>query len=208
VNNSDLNNNINSLGFVDSTQATGWLHAAVAGNVEAFGQLYRLHASQIYRYCAYRVANPTEAEDLTAEVFLKAWQAIGRYQIGAVPFSAWLYRIAHNQVVNHHQRFQRRTEAADADLDEFMVENITDPGEANDPLAYIIQNVKHEALRQALASLPEEPQQVLFFRFVEGWSHAQVAALLGKSEGTVRGIQYRALEALAKILDRGTFVGE
>lgn len=184
-----------------------WLVAAIAGDVVAFGELYQLHADQIYKYCAYRVSNPTEAEDLTAQVFLKAWQAIPRYEISGAPFLAWLYRIAHGLVVDYHKSRCRQTEVADAGLDEQFLESIGDDhSEGSNPFDKLFRQTRREAVRRALVYLPEDQQQVIYFRFVEERSHAEIAAMLDKKEGTVRGIQYRALETLGKVLGREGFL--
>lgn len=106
--------------------ASKYLKAAVNGDMTAFGELYRLYSEPIFRYCSYRVTNEHDAEDLTAQVFLRAWQAIGRYQIGGAPFEAWLYRIAHNLVINYQQNRRLHLEMADAGLDDHFLESIED----------------------------------------------------------------------------------
>jgi RNA polymerase sigma-70 factor, ECF subfamily len=198
-----------------------WLSLAVAGDLEAFGELYQVYVQPIYRYFLHRVGNPAESEDLTAQVFLKAWQAIGNYQIRGVPFLAWLYRIAYNELLNYQRARRRRVEnevlpiereqlnnRQPGYIDEDIITSIRDDNRENNPYQYIFRKDQSLELYQALTTLPEEQQQVIYFRFIEGWSHVQIAALLAKNEGTVRGIQYRALQTLAKILDKESLLGE
>ncbi|HEX2913302.1 MAG TPA: RNA polymerase sigma factor [Chloroflexia bacterium] len=184
------------------------LLAAIKGDVEAFGGLYELYYEKVFRYCAYRVRLRTEAEDLTAEVFLKAWQAIPRYRMASAPFLAWLYRIAHNVLFNYRRKLNQLYEAADSGLDQFLVESILDENLSNNPLKSLIQQSQHRSLYQALTQLPVDQQNVLYFRFVEGLSHNDIAVILDKNASTVRGIQFRALEALASRLNKELFIEE
>jgi RNA polymerase sigma-70 factor, ECF subfamily len=191
----------------DEQQIKQWVLAASKGESAAFEKLYNLYADTIYRYCAYRVASPAEAEDLTAEVFLRAWQAIGQYRLGNAPFLAWLYRIARNLVINQHNQKAHQKEAADSSYDNFLLENVTASDLESDPVARSIRQIERDTLKLAFRRLNEEYQQVLYWRFIEELSHAEIAQLIGKNEGTVRGIQHRAIQALAKLIDKGVFVG-
>ncbi len=183
--------------------------AASQGDAGAFGELYQLYARPIYTYCAYRVESRADAEDLAAQVFLKGWQAIRQYQPEVGPILNWLYQIAHNLIVNHYKSRKYQSEVADASFEDYFLENIKDE---HDPEAEVVEDLMRRmhkvALRQAVQNLPEEQQQVIYFRFVEDWSHAQIAALLGKKEGTVRAIQFRAISTLGKILAKEGYVGE
>ena len=166
---------------------------AAAGDSHAFSQIYRTHLDRIYRYVYFRVGSVQEAEDLTETVFLSAWKAIGRYQERGTAFQAWLYRIASNLIIDHH-RARKETEHLE------VVEEIPAEGGAG-PEAWVANAEDTEALRKGIQCLPEEGQQVLLLRFVEGLSHAQVAEVLGKSEGACRAIQHRALAALRENLN-------
>jgi RNA polymerase sigma-70 factor (ECF subfamily) len=181
--------------------------AASAGESIAFERLYNLYAETIYRYCAFRVAAPTEAEDLTAEVFLRAWQAIGQFKVSNAPFLAWLYRIAHNLIINHKQQKSNLKEAADASFEDYFLESVQAEDLESNPLDRSLRQVESDTLKLAFSRLSVEYQQVLYLRFIEELSHAQIASIIGKNEGTVRGIQYRALQALGKLIDKGVFVG-
>lgn len=164
---------------------------AVAGDASAFGALYDRYLERVYRYVYYRVASAEEAEDLTEEIFLKAWEAIGRYREQGVPFSAWLMRLAHNHVVDHFRT--RRTTMPLAE---------TLPARTPDPEHTAEQRLATEAVLQAMQGLTSEQQQVLLLRFVEELDHSEIAAIMGKNEGAVRALQFRGLAALRALLAR------
>ena len=165
---------------------------AVQRDSEAFGQLYEQSLQRIYRYVFYRVNSVSEAEDLTEQVFLKAWEAIDRYEQRGVPFLAWLYRLAHNLVVDHY-RAQRQLVPLD---------DVRETEESSEDIeASVEAQLDAEELRLALRCLSPEHQQLITLRFVEGLSHAEVAQIVGKSEGATRVVQYRALQALARALN-------
>jgi RNA polymerase sigma-70 factor (ECF subfamily) len=165
---------------------------AIRRDAAAFGDLYAAHLDRIYRYVYYRVGSTGEAEDLCEQVFLKAWEAIDRYEPRGTPFSAWLYRLAHNLVVDHY-----RARRPSMPLEE--VEETEDPG--HDLAATVEELLEADEVRVALRRLSPEHQQLVILRFVEGLSHAEVAQLLGKTEGATRVIQHRALQALARALE-------
>ena len=165
---------------------------AQRGDREAFGDLYERHLDAIYRYIFYRVGDQHEAEDLTEVVFLKAWQALPRYRPGESPFTSWLYRIAHNLLVDH-----ARTHKRHALLDDF----VSDP--APSPDVHFAQREQQQALQHALARLNEQHQQVLTLRFISDLSHAETAQVMGRTEAAVRVIQHRALAALRRLLPEG-----
>ena len=160
---------------------------AVQRDGEAFGRLYERYYDRVYTYIYYRIRPEAEASDLAAQVFLNAWRAIERYQPTGAPLLAWLLRIAHNLVTDHHRR---RRDSVTLDFD------IEDRRSDYSPEALTERMMTKEELHRALRRLPEEHQQVLLLRFVEGLGHSEVARLLGKSEGAVRTIQYRALLGL------------
>ena len=153
----------------------------------AFVQLYDRFVDKIFKYIYYRVGNQTDAEDLTSQVFMKAWQAIGRYEWTERPFAAWLYRIAHNLIVDH---FRTRREA-------IPLEDAADLEERGASLHEILEeHLTAEALRRALHRLTPDQEQVIILRLLEGYSTTEVAAIMGKQEGAVRTLQHRALAAL------------
>ena len=146
---------------------------ACRGDSEAFGRLYDLHLDAIYRYVYYKVSNVTEAEDLTAQIFLKAWEAMPRYQWRNIPFSHWLMRLARNAVIDHY-----RTSRNHGDLDEGMV------SQESDPQGEYLRGEELQQLANALRKLPEEQRTVLLLRFVEEMDYAQVAEILERARGS------------------------
>lgn len=162
---------------------------AVRRDAAAFGRLYQLHLDAIYRYVYYRVGNTAEAEDLTEQVFLKAWEHIGAYDQRGLPFAAWLYRMAHNAVIDYH-----RTRRPAAPLSDALAETLVDRGDGPDRL--VERRLEAGELASALRTLTPDQQQIILLRFVQGLSHAEAAAVMGKSEGALRILQYRALGAL------------
>ena len=162
---------------------------AVKRDRAAFGALYDKHVSRVYRHIYYMVGNPPEAEDLTAQAFLQAWQAIERYQIRGAPFVSWLMRIAHNLGVSY-----LRSRKPSAELPETLVDRSRD-GNPDDMLQ---RQADRERVREAILRLREEHRRVIILRFVEDLAYREVAEIVGKSVPAVRVIQHRALNALRK----------
>ncbi len=160
---------------------------ALAGDTAAFGSLYERYLDAIYHYVFYRVEGHQEAEDLTELVFLRAWQALENSPPREIPFRLWLYRIAHNAVVDHYRtrKEQLGLEAA-AHI----------PTSLEGPEASLARQEQAEILKRAMLLLKEEHQQVLTCRFVVGLSHAETAVIMQRNEGAVRALQYRAIVAL------------
>jgi len=162
---------------------------------EAFAALYDKYVNKIYHYIYYKVGSVAEAEDLTAQVFLRAWEAIGSYEWRDHPFSAWLFRIARNLVVDYHRA---RREMVPLDEPEHRVPSWA-VSEAPPPDDVLQDYLTIEKLRKALSRLTQEQQEVIILRFLEGYSTAEVAAIMGKREGAIRGLQFRGLSALREI---------
>ncbi len=168
-----------------------WIRQAQQGDARAFAQLYDRHIDAIYRYIAMRVPSQQHAEDLTEEVFWRAWKAIGRYR-PEKPFLHWLYRIAHNLVINdakrdaRHRSYEVMTETGQTLLDD-----------GPSPDENILRQDDIQQLRQALATLSDEEQTLLTLRFFENASYDDIAPILGKSAGALRVLQHRALKKLA-----------
>ncbi len=159
---------------------------------EAFAALYNAYVEKIYKYIYYKVGNPYEAEDLCEQVFLKAWEAIGRYTWYGYPFSSWLYRLAHNLVVDHY-----RTRRDVLPLDDTMLirEEPIDPEQA------LASSVASSELRQAIQKLTAEQRQVICLKFIAGYDNSEIASVMSKKEGAIRALQYRALRSLQAILE-------
>ncbi|MBI2864655.1 MAG: sigma-70 family RNA polymerase sigma factor [Chloroflexi bacterium] len=167
------------------------IDAAIGGGVQPFATLYDRYVDRVYSYVYHRLGNQAETEDLTQQVFLQAWRAIGRYQQKATPFAAWLLRIAHNLVVSHYRRAR-----------ENIYLDLEPESEARwaDPEAEAFAEVDREAVRQAIRRLKPQQQQVIVMRFMEHFDYAEIASILGKSEGNVRVMQHRALSELRRLL--------
>ncbi len=192
-----------SISTLTTTEEQTLVRASVGGDVEAFEVLYQNYAPTIYRYIAYRVNPASEAEDLTAQVFLSAWRAIERYQQQTTPFIAWLYTIAHNQVINFGKSKSQTMNMAPID----EAYDLTDTNRHNSPDFQLDKQAEYEELRQAVIKLPDDQQQVIYLRYVEEMGHAEIGRIMAKSEVTVRGILFRAHEALRKQLKRETSFG-
>jgi len=167
---------------------------AGAGDTDAFGKIYMRHLDAIYRYVYFRVQDSKDAEDLTEQIFLKVWEALPGYEDKGYPFSSWLYRIAHNMVIDFHRR-QKFIQPMPP------VEEVNWSSEAAGTLEQLIKTEELNNLTQAIAKLPDTQQEVIILRFVEGLNHDQIATIVQKSSGACRTIQYRALAALQQILD-------
>jgi RNA polymerase sigma-70 factor (ECF subfamily) len=165
---------------------------ASKGDAQAFGVLYDRHVAAVYRYVYYRVRDDAEAEDLTSEVFMKALRAIPRYEPRQA-FLAWLYRIARNAIIDKVRRGGRQVSFEDA------LEH-PDAHQTIDPDVEILATSDSATLREALARLTPLQQEVIVLRFLEGFSTLEIAKMIGKREGTVRGIQFRALGALRQLI--------
>ncbi|MBI1877913.1 MAG: sigma-70 family RNA polymerase sigma factor [Chloroflexi bacterium] len=160
---------------------------------EAFGRLYELYVEKIYNYIYYRLGNHHDAEDLTAKVFYRALNHIARYNNKGVPFAAWLYRIAHNLVVNWHRDHSRRQLVGLEDLD------LSSDKQENPQLAAERAN-ESELLLTAIQRLPRERQELLVLKFVERMSNAEIGQVLGRSEGAIKSLYHRTLVSLKELL--------
>jgi RNA polymerase sigma-70 factor (ECF subfamily) len=167
------------------------IERARTGDRAAFGELYDTHVDAVYRYVLYRVREPSDAEDLTSEVFTRAFANIHRYRWQGKSFLAWLYTIARNAVTD-----RRRRERPTVDLDDAY--GVAEEG----PTAHdrAVRGEQVDALRGAVKHLTSEQQEGLVLRFVENMSSRQVAKVLGKNEGAIRALQFRALGRLRKLL--------
>ncbi len=160
------------------------------GDADAFGGLYDRFQPEILRYLSHRTRDADVAEDLVQQVFLKAWQAIPRYEDRGVPFKAWLYRMAHNQMVDY---FRGRRPTTD-------IEGIVIP-EDSQAESLLLQGELHEALRAALDRLSEDHRQVLVLKFLMEKSAREIGEIMGRKEVTIRGLQMRALQSLRKEIE-------
>ena len=165
------------------------LTKASAGDRQAFGVLYDTYAERIYNYIYYRTGNTLDAEDLTARVFFRAMRHITNYTDRGVPFSAWLYRIAHNLVANWHRDGSRRQEVA---LDDGYQSNKGD----EHPESALMKSEEENALLHLIHDLPEERQQLLILKFVQHMSNAEIGEVMDRTEGAIKSLYHRTLLAL------------
>ena len=166
---------------------------AISRDAEAFGRLYDMHVDRVYKHVYYRVGNEADAEDLTQQVFLKAWQAIGRYKKMASPFIAWLMTISHNVVVDSYRTKKDRA---------YLEAEVLASDSASSPEQLAEASFEQQRLRRAILQLGGDEQQVVILRLIEGFEFAEIASLLKKKEGNIRVILHRALVKLRDILEK------
>ncbi len=161
----------------------------------ALTQLYEENFDRIYRYIVLKIGDRTEAEDMTQQVFLNALQSISSYRWKGMPFASWLYRIAHNQVVDY---LRKKTRHASVPLDESISRADAD----SDPKHVTERKMEIEELVVATKKLTTAQQEVISLRFAGELSIAEVARVMGKSEGAVKSLQHRALASLRRLLEK------
>jgi RNA polymerase sigma-70 factor (ECF subfamily) len=164
---------------------------AKAGDPEAFARLYDAYVERVTRYVFFRVSEPVDTEDLVAQVFLKAWENLERYKMGSSPFIAWLYTIARNLVIDHY-----RTKKSALPLEEA----IALPSDLEMPDEEAQTRFDLQAMRDALQFLTSDQQQALILKYIAGLPNDSIAKIMKKQEGTIRGLQMRALQTLSKYM--------
>jgi RNA polymerase sigma-70 factor, ECF subfamily len=173
------------------------LSRASQGDSEAFGILYARYVEKIYNYIYYRTGNIIDAEDLTARVFYRAMTHITNYKNTGVPFSAWLYRIAHNLVANWHRDNQRRKEVP-------LEDPVINLPRGDYPDAKIVHHQELEGLLKVIRRLSPERQQLIILKFVEDMSNVEIALIMGRSEGAIKSLYHRTLLTLRNNIERET----
>ncbi|OGY58784.1 MAG: hypothetical protein A3H06_01915 [Candidatus Colwellbacteria bacterium RIFCSPLOWO2_12_FULL_44_13] len=169
------------------------------GEGEAFGLLYDLYLPKIYRFVLFKVNHREEAEDLTHQTFMQAWEKIGTYVHGDFPFSSWLYRIARNLVIDHYRKSKPTVSIETIEVSEERVLSY-EPSNA----ARLDLEQEQAAVFRAIQKLTPSQQDVIIMRFVDELSLKETAAAIHKSEGAVKLLQHRALMNLKKLLRDGT----
>jgi len=164
---------------------------AKSGDPEAFAKLYDAYVERVARYIYFRVSEDCDMEDLVSQVFLKAWENLDRYKIGSSPFIAWLYTIARNLVIDHY-----RTKKNNLPLEEA----IAVPSDLAMPDEIAQTHFDLEAMRDGLQALSKDQQQALILKYIVGLPNDSIAKIMNKQEGTVRGLQMRGLQTLAKYM--------
>jgi RNA polymerase sigma-70 factor (ECF subfamily) len=167
---------------------------AQKGDRGALEELYLIHFDRIYSYLHVSVGNRHDAEDLTTQTFLKMLEAIGKFRWQSAPFSAWLFRIAHNLAMDHfraNKRWQPEEEVPEPEPDE------TTSAEAG-----ALESIGRKSMLELIEDLSPEQQQVLTLKFVFNFANAEAATILGKTEGAIKSLQHRALVSLQKQLEK------
>lgn len=170
------------------------LKKAQNGDAQAFGELYERHALAVFRFLYAHLDNRLDAEDLTEEVFLRTWRTLPRYRDQGVPFKAFLFRVAHNALVDHYRSHSRSK--GELSIEDSVIHDLRD-----EPGSLFLQNQEHQELRHTLAQLREDYQTVLIARFLADLSPEETSQVMGRSVGAVRVLQHRALTALRKLLE-------
>jgi RNA polymerase sigma-70 factor (ECF subfamily) len=164
---------------------------AQANDRAAFGELYELYCPKIYSYIAYHLNGRIEAaEDLTEEVFMKALQNLSSFQFRDVPFSSWLYRIAHNHLIDHIRTSKKQQSVNLDDAEHLLFEKDKLDG-----------RLDRQTLSHALAKITDDQRQIVLMRIVHGLSITETAKAVGKSEDSVKQLQSRGLKALKRVLE-------
>lgn len=171
------------------------IQRARQGDAAACAMLYDRHYDAVYRYCYYHVGDVNSAQDLTSEVFVRMVKNLDRFDERGRPFLAWLYAIARNLVADSF----RRNEHTQVELHEGLA--LSDESFAHG----VERRLMAQDLAAALRYLTEEQRQVILFKFVQDYDTAQVARLMGKSQGAIKSLQHRALAALRRVLEQNHY---
>ncbi len=165
---------------------------AQTGSRDAFEEIYRIHFDRIYGYLRLSVGNRHDAEDLTNQTFIRMLESIDRFVWRQVPFSAWLFRIAHNLLIDHFRASKRTTPEEELEYPDVLEASAED--EAMTALG-------HESMLKLIGGLSPDQRQVLTLKFGFDFANAEIAAILGKSEGAVKALQHRAIGTLEQRLE-------
>jgi RNA polymerase sigma-70 factor (ECF subfamily) len=169
------------------------IERAARGDREAFSSLYDKYVDKIYRHVYYKVTNQADAEDITQEVFVRAWRAIPRYRKGQALFISWLLVIARNLITDFYRSRKKQTILEEENMPSVAEENTE---------ATVERIFSRSELKKAISRLPGTQRTVIEMHFIDGFSYAEISRTLGKTEGAVRVIQFRALVELRKTIRR------
>lgn len=170
---------------------------AAKSDPAAFGKLYRRYVEKIYNYIYYRTGSVRDAEDLTEKVFFKAMSHIKGYKHMGLPFSAWLYRIAHNLVANYHRDRSRKQEIS---LDNLPGQTL--PQRGPHPEIHAVRNQEVEDLLETIRGLADNRQELLILKFIDQLSNAEIGQIMRKSEGAIKSLYHRTLLELREKMDQ------
>jgi RNA polymerase sigma-70 factor, ECF subfamily len=168
---------------------------AQAGDADAFGQLYDRYLELVYRYIYYRVGGVALAEDLASETFLRALRRIDSFSWQGRDFAAWLVTIARNLIADHYKSGRYRLEITTEDI-----LDAAPPQTADGPENQVLDALTNQTLLEAVRQLNPEQQECIVLRFLQGLSVSETALVMGKNDGAIKALQYRAVRALARLL--------
>lgn len=171
------------------------IREAVNGDVHAFGGLYDMHLERVHRHIYYRVGNREDAQDLTQQVFLKAWHALPKYRQKSSPFIAWLLTISNNLVIDYYRKNKAR-QTEDIEKSAYFLKD----GQTLNPEQAAESGFESKRVWGAIRQLPANHQQLIVLRFMDGCRNPEIATILGLSEGSVRVNIHRALKKLRQII--------
>lgn len=174
------------------------LDSAAGFDEKALGEIYDRYEARIYSYIYRRTGNESLAEDLTAQVFLKMLEAIRNDKGWRSSFSGWLYRIAHNAVIDYYRQRDRQQQVS-------LEDTLTTTASDHNPVVMAEASLDAERLRSAISRLTDEQAEVVTLRFLEGYSIGEVALMLDKTEGSIKALQYRAVTTLRQLLQHEGF---
>lgn len=174
------------------------IQKAQQGQAEAFGELYTRYTPTIYRFVCMRLGSHQDAEDLTEEIFMRAWNNLKRYDERGIPFAAYLFQIARNALIDHYRKNKNPLSSID---------DINLRGMDPDPEDAVSHKLDFQDLQEQMDELPEDYRNVLILRFLNGLSPDETAQMMGRSEGAIRVLQFRALGALKRLLNKGRVDG-
>ena len=182
----------------DTAVAMGLVQRAQAGDAEAFGELYDKYVDQVYRYIVYRVPSRQLAEDLTSETFLRALRRISSFTWQGRDVGAWFVTIARNLIADHYKSGRYRLELTTDDV----TESGAAPVQAG-PEGEVLEAMQNKVLLEAVKQLGAEQQECVVLRFLQGLSVSETAQIMGKNDGAIKALQYRAIRTLGRLLPEG-----
>ncbi|HUR52392.1 MAG TPA: sigma-70 family RNA polymerase sigma factor [Mycobacteriales bacterium] len=183
----------------ETAVAIGLVQRAQQGDADAFGLLYDRYVDQVYRYIAYRVASSAVAEDLTSETFLRALRRIATFTWQGRDVGAWFTTIARNLVADHYKSGRYRLEMTTDDVSDSSSAPVIEG-----PERAVLEGMTNKVLLTAVKQLNAEQQECIVLRFLQGLSVSETAQVMGKNEGAIKALQYRAIRTLGRILPEGT----
>lgn len=182
----------------DAALTLALVHRAQAGDAEAFGELYDRYVDLVYRYVYYRVGSAQLAEDLTSETFLRALRRLSSFTWQGRDIGAWFVTIARNLIADHYKSSRYKLEMTTDDLAESGAP-LTQEGPEN----AVLEAMQNKVLLEAVKKLNPEQQECIVLRFLQGLSVAETAQAMGKNDGAIKALQYRAIRSLGRLLPEG-----